>query len=182
MARFFLIMVKEMVNMFCQKMAIAMGKARYRHKGLLERGMDVVTSDVAQMAGEGMVASILSGPGLAKLGAGMFGALKAVAGEIPILGAVVKGADAFAEVMGGPALEAMNFATELALYKQDMNKSFESVLDIMAMVADPLKCMGDNAEVTTSDSSKHGEAISGGTAGTALSPHKGVAYVNTVRR
>ncbi len=33
MARLFLLMVKEMVNLFCQKMAIAMGKAKYKYKG-----------------------------------------------------------------------------------------------------------------------------------------------------
>jgi hypothetical protein len=159
MARFFLIMVKEMVNMFCQKMAIAWGKARYKYKGVWDRVSEAATGEVAQMAAEGMVASVLSGPGLKTLAGGLFGAVKAMAKDIPILGSVVKGAEAFADVVGGPAQEAMKFAAELAIYKQDMNKSFESVLDLLQMVVNPVKCMEANAEVDTWDQKLDGKAV-----------------------
>ena len=162
MARFFLMMIKEMVNTFCQKMAIALGKARYKYKGMLEKASEAVTGEVAQMACEQMVAGVLSGPGLGRLASGLWGACTAMAKDIPLLGSVVKGAEAFADVVGGPAQEAMKFAAEAALYQQDMHKSFESVLDILMMVVNPLKCMNDNVNVTTSDEKLDGRAVSGG--------------------
>jgi hypothetical protein len=159
MARFFLIMVKEMVNIFCQKMAIAWGKARYKYKGALTRAYDAVTGEVAQMAAEGMVADILTGPGLKNLAGGLFGAVKAFAGELPVIGGLVKGAEVLVSVIGEPAQEAMKFAAELAIYKQDMNKSFESVLDLLQMVVNPVKCMEANAEVATWDQKLDGKAV-----------------------
>lgn len=159
MARFFLLMVKEMVNIFCQKMAIAIGKATYKYKGVGERVYDAATGEVAQMAAEGMVKEVLTGDGMGKLASGLFSFVKESVKGIPVVGAIANGAEAFVDVVGGPAKEAMKFAAELAIYKQDVNKSFASVLDILTMVVNPVKCMNANQHVDTFDASLEGKQV-----------------------
>ena len=159
MARMFLIVVKGLVGVFCQRMAIMLGKAKYKYKGMMTQMGEALTGDLASAAADQGIASFFSGAGIKKLVSGVGSVASAIAGEIPGLSAVVAGVSAVVDIVAEPATEAMKFAAELALYQKDMNASFASVLDLMRMVVNPLKCMDDNAEVTTSDEALDGKAI-----------------------
>lgn len=153
MARFFLSMIKSMINTFCQKLAISFGMAKYKYKGVGSRIKDgFLNSDVLLMAGEGMIANVFSGDALS-------GMLGAVAKSIPGVAQVA----AAAESLAGPAKEAAKFAAEAALYQQDINKSFGSVLEILGMVVNPQKCMSLNSEVVyTFGDTKDGSTVENG--------------------
>ena len=141
-ARFFLSIVKGLVNTFCQKMAISLGKARYKYKGAMTRLKDgVMNSEVLQMAGESMISGFFSGGGAAKLAGGLF---KGLVKSIPVVGNL---AVELGDSIAGPAQEAAKFAAEAALYQQDLNKSFGSVLKILGLIVNPAKCMNQNSEV-----------------------------------
>lgn len=140
-ARFFLIMIKGLVNTFCQKMAISLGKARYKYKGAMTRLKDgAMNSEVLQMAGESMISGF-SWRGAAKLAGGLF---KGLVKSIPVVGNV---AEEVGEAISGPVEEAAKFAAEAALYQQDLNKSFGSVLEILGLIVNPEVCMNQNSEV-----------------------------------
>lgn len=163
MARFFLLMVKSMVEMFCQRMAISMGKVKYKYKNRGAQMVDsVVTSEVLQMAAEGMVAGVFTGDTWMNVGNAMFKGVTAVVKDIPFVGSAVKGVGEVASALSGPAKEAAKFSAELLLYQQDIHKAFGSVMDILGMIVNPNNCMNKESEIVTSDESLDGETVSEG--------------------
>ena len=152
-ARFFLIIVKRMIRVMCQKMAIAVGKATYQYRStsqqIVQSATGVLTSDITQMAAEGMISTIFSGGGAVRLTKGLWGGLTTAIKDIPVLGSVIKGVEVVATELAEPFQEALKFGAELALYEQDLNKSFTSVLDILGMIVNPLNCLQNNKIVYT---------------------------------
>ena len=156
-ARMMLFMVKGLIDTFCQKIAIFIGKARYKHKGYAERAYDAVTSESMVMVAEQVTASFFTGGGFAKLSSGL-GRVAAgtLTSLVPGLGGAIT---AIGQEIAGPINEAAKFAAETALYQQDVNKSFGSVLDIIAIVVDPVRCLNKNAIIITSNQALDGQVV-----------------------